>query len=411
MISIPTNGLIDVGPFRKKKVPLFLTDEYEVLEGPTYWAAHVAKIRSRSGTTLKQYTSILSRFLQWLDDRGYGVENWQSVDREIIEDYYLHLKIRQKEKNYPSDDAIDDYLGRLQNFYKWADKEGFPHYWDMNVEVITKKFDFDEGSQSQMVKSEVEVETLDVKAAGGKRRRATTDLEKFIRKEDFLVARRTFDDFVYSVIATVIWMTALRPKELFQLPFLGTGSNSGFRRYEISDLDELDDIYFEFASKGKDRSIDFPGYLWAWICKYWMPIRAERAKIYRAKNRHGLSNDVLFISADGVPVSYNMLSKHFRDVNKAEDYKGNKFCAKALRHSFATYLVHKALKNARLIGKPYVYHATIDDELRRWLGHEDISTTYKFYVHLVNRFTSCGDDLIYEMSKKENMMILDAFTY
>ena len=81
----------------------------------------------------------------------------------------------------------------------------------------------------------------------------------------------------------------------------------------------------------------------------------------------------------------------------------------ALRHSFATYFVYLALKNESLIGKPYLYNAIIDDALRKILGHNDIETTYKFYVHIVNRFALGGDDLIYEISKKENMKILQYF--
>ena len=58
-----TDGLKNTDVFPKDTVPIFLDDEFRVMEGPSYWAIALAQKRSRSIETLKQYTTVLARFL------------------------------------------------------------------------------------------------------------------------------------------------------------------------------------------------------------------------------------------------------------------------------------------------------------------------------------------------------------
>lgn len=78
-----------------------------------------------------------------------------------------------------------------------------------------------------------------------------------------------------------------------------------------------------------------------------------------------------------------------------------------LRHAFATYFVLHQLIAKNRLGQPYLYDAAVDQLLREFLGHADINTTYKYYVHLVNRFVQ--DDLIFDLQKHQNKEILSGF--
>ncbi len=408
MIFITTDGLSKVAPYHNGNVPIYLTDNHEAIDGPTYWAASICIKKSKSRETLKQYSSTIARFLQWLDDNKYGAENWQHVDREIILLYCSHIQQTIKAYNKDSEsNTIDYYLARLQAFYLWAKINNYSHYWDLNIDVILIRLKDEQNSLGRINNNPIKVEKLDIKTSNASRR--VDDLQKFVTKKNFLNSCTLFDDFVYVVIANIVWITALRPKEFLQIPYHGKGLNSGFKNYDDRELIDIGNINFYFESKGKPRNIDFPGYLWAWICKTWLPIRAERALLYRKKHNVGLPNDALFVSKNGNIVSYHMVNTAFKNVKTNKNYEGGNFGPTALRHSFATYFVYLALKNESLIGKPYLYNAIIDDALRKILGHNDIETTYKFYVHIVNRFALGGDDLIYEISKKENMKILQYF--
>jgi integrase len=130
-------------------------------------------------------------------------------------------------------------------------------------------------------------------------------------------------------------------------------------------------------------------------------MRRERAELH--KKRHDIypPSDALFLAANGDIVTYRMLSYNFASVVERAnamgmDYKGQSFTAKMLRHLFATYFVYDALKKANRLGKPYIYDAALDDQLRRWMGHESVETTYRYYVHLVNRFV--GGELLLDIA-------------
>ncbi|MBN0712824.1 hypothetical protein JTM07_36080, partial [Pseudomonas aeruginosa] len=93
------------------------------------------------------------------------------------------------------------------------------------------------------------------------------------------------NDPVYQIIAAIIRITGLRPIDLFQLPYRGKNENYGFIPYDEGEYPEgLDNgtIYYYFRSKGKWRSIDFPGKLWRVICENYLPLRRQRAKLYEA---------------------------------------------------------------------------------------------------------------------------------
>ncbi len=401
MIFIETDGLIDTELMPKGSVPLYLSDDYEVLEGPTYWAMKIAQKRSRSKETLKNYTSILARYLQWRDDKGYKAETWQLVDEDIINEYISHLIKIRDEKGKPDDSSIEFYISRLQSFYKWAGENGYKQYWktDMNKVKYTLK-------DRSMVNMEIEHDAQYFHIQNGRPTHVNIEKDKFVHRENISKIIKLFDDEVYAFMAFIIWATALRPKDLFQLPYRGTGLNAGLKRYQDDELEKLTDILFEFESKGKRRSIKMPAYLWTSICSSWMPKRAERAALYCKKHGVMPPNTALFLTKKGDIVTRKMLSDNFTKVALKDECPEKRLTPKMLRHSFATYFVFNMLKKNNLLGKAYVYNAVIDDALREWMGHTDIAITYKYYVHLINRYFH--NDLLDDIHDEKNKEILNA---
>jgi site-specific recombinase XerD len=402
MLVVNTDGLLDVSPYRQGAMPLFLTSSYEVIEAPTIWAAQVSLRRSRSAQTLGHYTNVLARYFNWLDTAGYGAANWQNVDQEIIQSYIIQLIEGRNSEGKPSDQTIEGYIARLADFYKWARQNGYEHFWDMNQEIVRRRL-----KDQTLLNATVEVEKLEFKLSSGTPSGIKKELEKFLDNGSFTILIKLLDDYVYKAIALAIRLTALRPHEVLQMPYLGTGVNSGLRRYREHELATLDDITFTFKSKGKHRSIHVPAELWAHICKYWMPERQRRAELYKQSMGVSPPNSVLFLSAEGRPVTYKMLYDHFRAVREHHDFPRKRMTPYMLRHAFATYFILEQLKAKKLLGQPYLYDAAADQALREFMGHNDIGTTYQYYVHLVNRFVQ--DDLIYDLQKQQGKAILSAF--
>jgi hypothetical protein len=232
------------------------------------------------------------------------------------------------------------------------------------------------------------------------------ELDKFVTQSDFEAAIYLLEDRVFQIIATIIRVTGMRPKDLLQLPYRGKGRNAGFIPYDPDEMNEdidLPDIYYEFESKGKVRSIAFPGKLWRVICEIYLPLRRQRASIYFEKQGISPPNSALFLTAGGNIVTYQILHYHFSKVviNAAKStskiYKGRRFNSRMLRHTCATYFVYEALKQKNRLGHSFVYDAALDEELRGMLGHNDIKTTLQYYVHLVNRFVY--DDLLQDLKR------------
>jgi integrase len=397
-------------------MPIFLDDRHRVLEAPTLWImGSVAKKRSRSNDTLKQYCSVMRRYLQWLDDNNYGSQQWAMVDEDIFSKYIESLCTGIDGK------SIEYYCACIASFYTWARKKNYRHYFDLDSDGIKHKVQVVLKDQLMLahVKSAITIKTLDFETPTGKKALHEQELEKFVTDRNHKVVLAAMDDMVYQIIASIMWVTGMRPRDLFQLPYRGKEQNIGFIPYDADEipeaLDQLEITYW-FRSKGKHRSIQFPGILWRVICERYIPLRRERAHLHY--NKHGISpsNATLFLAADGEVINADRLRYAFdKAVLKSRvlppnapghGFTGTKYTPKMLRHSCATYFVYAHLKRNKLLGKTYQYDPAVDDKLRRMLGHSDIGTTYKYYVHLVNRFHS--EDLLQDLKNSHVNQALNA---
>ncbi len=413
-----SDGVAAVARWGRSDMPLYLTDSHEVILGPTLWAADVALRDSKSKETLRKYGGQVARFLQWLEEhdlkgqrvdldntthRVVGAENWQYVNNATVEAFMADLERMYHDIGQPSPDSINDVLARVQDFYSWAREHDFPVYVKLNdtwVTVVTR-------NGSLLGDSVQTVHALTWKTPEHKQQILARERDKLVDNESLSIAIRLLakDDPVYAFIAVVIRETALRPLDCAQLPYRGTNLNAGFRWYDENEwLDLWDDarekyrdISFSFKSKrGKERTIPFPGDVWNTLCQRWMPLRHERALLY--KKEHGVipPNNILFLSKKGVPVTYKMIHTHFAQVATHPDYPRGRFTPYMLRHAFATYFMITALKEKGVLGRMDVFDVAVFDELRMWMGHNNIKTTYQYYLHLASLLAN-NDDLPYDL--------------
>lgn len=397
-------------------MPIFLDDAHRVIEGPSRWIMKIARGGSRSNDTLRKYSNIMLRYLQWLDDSGYGANGWAMVDEDIFESYIESLCGPDV-----SGDSIVYYCARIKSFYDWANSNGYRHFLNIGAEEIDRKVEVSVRNQLLLahVKSTITVKTVGIDSPTGKSALHEKEVEKFVTERNQRIALSLMDDIAYQMIATVIWTTGLRPRDLWQLPYRGKEENAEFVPYDKGQIPrELEAKYlnFWFRSKGKHRSIEFPGAIWKVICERYIPLRRERAELYI--KRHGISppNSILFLAEDGEVIDNDKLYYEFKKVVMLSssmvgsgangEFTGKKYNARMLRHSCATYFVYGHLKQQNLIGKPYVYDPAVDEKLRRMLGHTSVETTYKYYVHLVNRYHS--DDLLKDLKNSHVNVALNA---
>lgn len=410
-------GLAKHPGYLRDKVAIFFDDSYHLIEAPTRWMMNVAKRSSRSEETSRNYANILNRYLQWLDDAGYGCQSWQMVDEDIFDAFLLYLCQSDQDKNRRlQHKTILHYASRVHDFYAWANRYGYPHHLEIEANEIEHKL------QNQLllahVKASVTVAGLNFNLPAARPTLHEQELDKFVVQSDFEAALSLMSDVVFQVIALIIRTLGLRPKDLLQIPYRGKDENSGFIPYDTDEIpDDLDNrsIFYFFESKGKHRSIQFPGKLWRIICEHYIPLRRQRAEIFREKYNVSPPNSALFLTNEGAIVTYPILYYHFNKVVEestklpvsGKKYKGRKFTACMLRHSCATYFVYEALKRRNQLGHSFVYDAALDEELRKIFGHNDVKTTLEYYVHLVNRFVH--DDLLQDLRSSQIDAGLTAF--
>lgn len=408
MKAVIGHGLRRIDEYRTRDVPIFFDDRHRIIVAPTRWIMSIAKLRSRSDETLRKYSAIIVRYLRWLDDQGYGSQNWAAVDFEIFDEYLKYVALPFDGLEFgPLQETVRDYGSRIVGFYDWAQRHGHNHFLDVDREEV--EFRLQDQFLLGHISDSIGRTKLGFDLPNGAPAYHEIEMEKFLGQEDYLSALQLLDDIVFRVIAAVMRITAMRPKEVLQLPYRGKGENAGFEPYdELPEGLDLGRINFACRSKGKNRRIAFPGRLWRVICEQYIPLRRERAKLFAARNGISPPNSVLFLTAEGYPVNYSILHHHFSKVvqrsnaNVAEGegpvYRRRKFTARMLRHTCATYFVFEALKKNNMLGRSYVYDAAVDEDLRLLLGHEDVGTSYKYYVHLANRFFQ--EDLLADLHKK-----------
>lgn len=406
---ISGSGLCNIDGYPKSAIPIVFDDGFQIIEAPTRWLMHISKVRSRSSETLRKYAWIISRYFQWLDDAGYGAANWASIDIEVFEQYLLHImRPSLRVSAGPLESTATDYASRIVSFYDWAGRVGYLHFLEIDREEVYIRLK----DQTLIAHAQEGIprERLTFNLPGGRAAFFLVEAEKFVVEADFKIALQLMDDEVFRVIAAIIRITAMRPKEVLQLPYRGSAENAGFVPYDVDDLPEAldgEEIPFYCRSKGKNRVVKFPGRLWSTICQTYIPLRRERAKLYQ--KRFGVSprNSVLFLTKDGYAVDYSILYYHFSKVviassrNRSEGsgpiYGRRSFNARMLRHTCATYFVYEALKQNNMLGRSFVYDAAVDEDLRQLLGHNDVRTSYEYYVHLANRFFK--EDLLADLHR------------
>jgi len=408
MIYRRTGGLIDVSPYNRAGMPLYLTDDHHLLEGPTLWALDMS-LDVGSSQTVRKYGAQLARYLQWLDDRGYGANKWQNVDKDIAHAHIADLVAGRDEAGRPTATTIEDHMARVAAFYRWALDNNYEHYLKMDDTWI--RVTIKDQTLLADIAPGITVRKHAFGVAGSNQARPRDELDKFLDRDSFKIALPMLvaDDPVYAWIALIIWMTGLRPMDLAQLPFHGREENAGLRRYRPEEIEDLRKekaaIPFTFVSKrAKRRTLNFPGDLWAALCEEWMPRRQERAALYAEKHGVNPPNSILFLADDGHPVSHRMILDHFSHIAARKEFPRDRLTPYMLRHSFATYFMLTALKKKGILGATNVYDAAIDDELRTWMGHDDIKTTYMYYVHLIHKFLH--DDLIYDVGRDARINLL-----
>ena len=90
-------------------------------------------------------------------------------------------------------------------------------------------------------------------------------------------------------------------------------------------------------------------------------------------------DDHIFVTENNIPPSQSTLTRTLKAILKRAGIESNGFGLHDLRHSFGSMLLQKGWEQNQPVDIKVISEI---------LGHEDVSTTYNIYMHIMNKHKS-----------------------
>lgn len=328
-------------------------------------------------STEKKYTNVSVATYHVLTDNR-DIKRWQVV-RQISR--------VKKQKTSPSSSTIFDDAKIVLTFFDWMHEQGYPNC--VNVIHKTWQANFKTNRMLNYVRNKARIsidskniEVLDKESRQRKRHSLITDYE-------IKALIESYDDPVYSTLFKLSLGTAMRPMDLCKFPYIGNGANRHIMPYSSMDHAQARTVdYLVKDSKGKkSRTIKITlKDLKMLEDDYIRPHYAHRARLYEKKFGRKCPPTLLFLNRQGLPVSAAKISSRTNDAKNVALKRHPDFREKVkfydARHWWPTMFLIKFFKGAILTESADALNLAAAEVLSNQMGHEDISTTYKYYIDM-----------------------------
>ncbi|MGF1758957.1 tyrosine-type recombinase/integrase [Photobacterium sagamiensis] len=349
--------------------------------------------------TSERYSLLFVKFFEFmiemLDDEYLTPDFWRLVTDDNIREWQgYQVKIRDdKNKTKPNDDTIFDNASIIFSFYVWARKKSFPTL--INATSTNWKFNYIDESKllsnkNMLSGSSPDTANIDV---GNKRSRNWNKRKKslitIMSNSDIKALMNSYNDKVYPAMLMYALATGLRSEGVCDVPYIGYGVNNHLRVYpEITNTapkngkgETPDTFEFTVTEKGsKTRTIKVNMSAWKTICAFYLPLYFERRQLFEKRHPNKSHDSYFFLTAKGDPVT----PKKIADATNYAKSKLNNFkwSFHSTRDWYATSFIIKHLSKKQI--ENAYYDNSVDKALQEQLGHNDIKTTYMFYIRVAS---------------------------
>lgn len=349
----------------------------------------------QSINTSKRYASILKMFYEYLLNDDYfkskNLHDIQSfVTDETIQKWQVHRqaeRLRKKSRS-PSSETIFIDAAMLLSYFAWMkNKMHIPINVSIQHKVWAANFK-DNRMLNYLAKSEkYTIDTSKIKVLDQERHQRRN--AGLITQDEIELLINSYDDCVYVAMFSLAIGTAMRPSELCNFPYIGNGDNSHILPYSSMKLgpERIDSETIEYkivgAKGNKTRTIRVHVKdLKAVEEIYTSSCYNARKRLYEKRHGKPCPLGVLFLNKHGQPVSPEMISSRtYAAKKKILSPKFNKHVNfYHTRHWWPTYFLINFYKEEILSDSASVFNAAAAEIMRNQLGHEDIETTYKYYI-------------------------------
>ncbi|EXF56978.1 phage integrase family protein [Acinetobacter sp. 1294596] len=362
---------------------------------------------NRAINTSKRYANILAQFYSYLstDEKFRDIEISKYhvlTDNRDIRKWQIYRQIKrvQKQSNKPTSKTILEDAKIILNYFKWLHNSGYI----TNVSIEHKNWIANFKNQRmlnyiQQTAKQV-IDAKNIKVLDKERRQSSS--KSLITNQEIKALINAYTDPAYSALFKLSLGTGMRPIELVQFPYLGNGENKHIMPYSEMDKDNPT-IGFEVIGKGKKlRTVRINiKDLKELDNTYIKPFYNERRKLYREKYGIECPPSILFLNKVGKPITPTMISKRSNDAKLRAmkfypDFR-EKITFYEARHWWPTMFALEFFKEKLLDSSSEVLYAAFAEALKNQMGHEDLETTYKYYIDMARLVYSAHQRTVHEL--------------
>lgn len=358
--------------------------------------------------TSSRYSNVISMFYRFLEGedkfKNFDVTEYHAIaNNKDIKRWQISRQISrvQKQSTKPSSETIYEDAKILLGFFHWLNTHGY--LTNVNIETKNSIAYFNRSkllayiqAKSKTVINSKNIRVLDKEARQRQRRSLISDNE--IR-----LYMKSFTDPVYPAMFRLALGTAMRPMDLCNVPYLGNGKNSHIMPYSEMNQEDNTFDYTIYNSKGnKTRTIKIhKNDLKDLNDTYITPYYDKRRKKFKDRFGFDCPPSILFLNRQGVPITPEKIASRGnaaknRALAESDEFRENINFYES-RHWWPTMFLISYFKDDLLTSAVDVLWAAVAEALTNQMGHEDIETTFKYYIDLARVILAANKGRVTEL--------------
>lgn len=357
--------------------------------------------------TSKRYAAIISKFYSYLSTQDKFLKTDISkyhviADNRDIRRWQIDRQTKRVEKQSvkPTSETIFEEARVLLNFFRWLLGVGYT----TNVSIQHKDWIANFKSKRMLnyiqKRAKTAIDSKNIQVLDKERRQSSS--KSLITNQEIKALLNAYSDPVYSALLKLSLGTGMRPMELVQFPYIGNGKNKQIMPYSEMDKDNAT-VDYELIGKGKKQRVikvnikDLKELDEQYIKKHYV----ERKKKYEKKFGVDCPPSVLFLTKSGSPVTSGKISRRSNDAKLKAMQNYPEFREKITfyeaRHWWPTMFVIEFFKEKLLTESSEVLYVAFAEALKNNMGHEELETTYEYYIDMARLVYSAQQGSVHEL--------------
>ncbi|MEZ8411775.1 hypothetical protein AB6C71_03390 [Vibrio splendidus] len=369
--------------------------------------------------TSNRYASVIARFYKYLSTKtkycALSVEQYHVVaDNRDIKSWQVFRQIQRakSQSTKPSSKTIYAEAKTLLTFFSWINESGYITNVAVKKKTWLANFKNEHMLNYVMRRASERIDGKNITVLDKESRQSKS--KKLITNAEIKLLIQGYHDPVYAAIFKLALGTAMRPMDICRFPYIGHGTNrhimpfSEMRKIKTATVD-----YNISASKGnKSRTIKVhKSDLKALEDYYIKPHYYDRVAKYEERYGEKCPPSVLFLTKSGTPVTPLKISSRTYDAKKAIQSKTPSFRDSVTfydtRHWWPTMFLIKFFGDSLLTESADALYAAAAEVLRNQMGHEDIGTTYKYYIDMSRVLAMSNKGYVAEIITEDDESVID----